>query len=117
MLRGRWRYLEHHWVASAGDYTFEPAGEAHTLVVPDDVQEMATLFHVTGGYTYVDPYGAALGYEDVFTKLERASRQSPSGLGRTKCGGLCDETGGESIPSAILKFRKLETFGSNRGAR
>lgn len=74
MLRGRWRYLEHHWVASAGDYTFEPAGEAHTLVVPDNVQEMATLFHVTGGYTYVDPYGAALGYEDVFTKLERASR-------------------------------------------
>jgi 2,4'-dihydroxyacetophenone dioxygenase len=28
------------------------------------------LFHVTGGYTYVDPYGKALGYEDVFTKLE-----------------------------------------------
>jgi 2,4'-dihydroxyacetophenone dioxygenase len=26
----------------------------------------------TGGYTYVDPYGVALGYEDVFTKLEKA---------------------------------------------
>jgi hypothetical protein len=26
------------------------------------------------GYTYVDPYGEALGYEDVFTKLERAIR-------------------------------------------
>lgn len=71
-LRGRWRYLEHDWVASAGDYAFEPAGETHTLVVPDDVDEMATLFHVTGGYTYVDPYGVALGYEDVFTKLEKA---------------------------------------------
>jgi 2,4'-dihydroxyacetophenone dioxygenase len=22
---------------------------------------------VTGGYTYIDPYGTALGYEDVFT--------------------------------------------------
>jgi 2,4'-dihydroxyacetophenone dioxygenase len=66
-----WPYLEHDWVASAGDYTFEPAGETHTLVVPDDVQEMATMFHVTGGYTYIDPYGVALGYEDVFTKLER----------------------------------------------
>jgi 2,4'-dihydroxyacetophenone dioxygenase len=31
---------------------------------------MATLFHVTGGYTYVDPWRNALGYEDVFTKLE-----------------------------------------------
>jgi 2,4'-dihydroxyacetophenone dioxygenase len=28
---------------------------------------MATLFLVTGGYTYIDPYGVALGYEDVFT--------------------------------------------------
>ena len=73
-LRGRWRYLEHDLVASVGDYAFEPAGETHTLIVPDDVQEMATLFHVTAGYTYVDPYGVALGYEDVFTKLELASR-------------------------------------------
>jgi hypothetical protein len=34
---------------------------------------MATLFHVTGGYTYIDPHGVALGYESVFTKLEQAS--------------------------------------------
>jgi hypothetical protein len=34
---------------------------------------MATLFHVTGGYTYIDPHGVALGYEGVFTKLEQAS--------------------------------------------
>ncbi len=62
-LRGKWHYLEHDWVASAGDYAFEPPGETHTLVVPDGVDEMVTLFHVTGGYTYVDPYGVALGYE------------------------------------------------------
>jgi 2,4'-dihydroxyacetophenone dioxygenase len=71
-LRGRWRYLEHDWIAEPGDYVFEPPGETHTLVVPDDVEEMITLFHVTGGYSYVDPYGVALGYEDVFTKLENA---------------------------------------------
>ena len=82
-LRGRWRYLEHNWVASPGDYAFEPPGETHTLVVPDDVKEMATLFHVTGGYTYVDPYGEALGYEDVFSKLEHASRHYEAiGLGK-----------------------------------
>ena len=73
-LRGRWHYLEHDWVASPGDYVFEPPGETHTLVVPDDVKEMVTLFHVTGGYVYVDPGGKALGYEDVFTKLEHARR-------------------------------------------
>lgn len=73
-LRGSWHYLEHDWVAQAGDYAFEPPGETHTLVVPDGVDEMATLFHVTGGYTYVDPYGTAVGYEDVFTKLENVRK-------------------------------------------
>jgi 2,4'-dihydroxyacetophenone dioxygenase len=79
-LRGSWHYLEHDWVAREGDYAFEPPGETHTLVVPEDVSEMITLFHVTGGYTYVDPMGEALGYEDVFTKLENASRHF-EGLG------------------------------------
>jgi quercetin dioxygenase-like cupin family protein len=72
VLKGRWLYLEHDWVAETGSYAYEPPGETHTLVVPDDVDEMITWFHVTGGYTYVDPYGAALGYEDVFTKLATA---------------------------------------------
>jgi len=71
-LRGEWRYLEHNWVARTGDYVFEPPGETHTLVVPEHVTEMITLFHVSGGYTYVDPMGTALGYEDVFTKLANA---------------------------------------------
>ena len=39
---------------------------------------MATLFHVTCGYTSVVPYCAALGHEDVFTKLENASRHYES---------------------------------------
>jgi 2,4'-dihydroxyacetophenone dioxygenase len=73
-LRGTWHYLEHPWVAEAGDYVCEPPGEVHTLVVPEGVDEMITLFHVTGGYTYVDPFGTPLAYEDVFTKLEHARR-------------------------------------------
>ncbi len=81
-LRGRWRYLEHDWEAVPMSYAFEPAGETHTLVVPDDVEEMITLFHVTGGYVYVDPDGVALGYEDVFTKLDAARRHyAEIGLG------------------------------------
>ena len=72
VLKGRWHYLEHDWIAEEGSYAFEPAGETHTLVVPEGVSEMITWFHVTGGYTYVDPQGVAVGYEDVFTKLETA---------------------------------------------
>jgi cold shock CspA family protein len=35
---------------------------------------MMTWFHNTGGYTYVDPQGVPVGYEDVFTKIEAAKR-------------------------------------------
>ena len=65
VIRGRWRYLEHDWVATEGSYVFEPPGETHTLVVPDDVAEMITLFQVNGVMYYVDPWGKAAGYEDV----------------------------------------------------
>lgn len=69
VLKGRWHYLEHDWVAEEGGYVFEPPGETHTLVVPDDVTEMITFFQVNGVMYYVDPYGKPLGYEDVFTKI------------------------------------------------
>ena len=81
-LRGRWHYLEHDWVAEEGGYSYEPPGDIHTLVVPDGVTEMTTLFHVTGAYVYVDPDGAAVGVEDVFTKIDNARRHYETvGLG------------------------------------
>ncbi|MEM9394564.1 MAG: 2,4'-dihydroxyacetophenone dioxygenase family protein [Pseudomonadota bacterium] len=70
VLKGRWHYLEHDWEAREGGYVFEPPGETHTLVVPDDVDEMITYFQVNGVMLYVDPYGKTMGYEDVFTKIE-----------------------------------------------
>jgi 2,4'-dihydroxyacetophenone dioxygenase len=69
VLKGRWHYLEHDWVAEEGGYVYEPPGETHTLVVPEGVDEMITLFQVNGIMLYVDPDGNALGYEDVFTKI------------------------------------------------
>ena len=35
---------------------------------------MVTLFHVTGAYVYVDPWGKAEKVEDVFSKI-RAARE------------------------------------------
>ena len=70
VLKGRWHYLEHDWVAEKGSYVYEPPGVTHTLVVPDDVEEMITFFHVTGGMIYVDPMGNQTGYADVFTRIE-----------------------------------------------
>jgi 2,4'-dihydroxyacetophenone dioxygenase len=72
VLRGRWYYLEHDWVASEGSFVMETPGETHTLVVPPDVPEMITWFHVSGGYIYLDSKGRVTGFEDVFTKAEKA---------------------------------------------
>lgn len=72
-MRGHWRYLEHDWIAMPGTFVYEPAGEAHTLVVTDDSPEPALiLFIVEGGLIYLDKavdgnFGA---YEDGFTLLE-----------------------------------------------
>ncbi|MBL8386106.1 MAG: 2,4'-dihydroxyacetophenone dioxygenase family protein [Burkholderiales bacterium] len=83
VLKGRWHYLEHDWVAEEGSYAFEPPGETHTLVVPDDCTEMITFFIVHGALMYVDPQGKATGYDDVFTRLEIASdHYEKVGLGR-----------------------------------
>ena len=71
-LRGRWHYLEHDWWAEQGAYVYEPPGGTHTLEVPGDVEEMVTLFHVTGSYVYLEPDGTLLAIEDVYTKLGRA---------------------------------------------
>ena len=82
VLKGRWQYLEHDWIAEAGSYVFEPPGEIHTLVVPEGVDEMITLFHVTGALLYCDPDGKVIGGEDVFTKLELAKKHYANvGLG------------------------------------
>ena len=70
VLKGSWYYLEHDWVATENSYVFEPPGETHTLVVPDDCSEMLTLFTVHGALMYVDTEGASVGYDDVFTRID-----------------------------------------------
>ncbi len=72
-MRGRWRYLEHDWVAEPGTFIYEPAGEAHTLVITDDSSEPALiLFVVEGGLVYLDTSvnGGFAAYDDGFTLLE-----------------------------------------------
>ena len=82
VIKGKWKYLEHEWTATEGSYVFEPPGEIHTLVVPEGVDEMITLFHVTGSLLYCDVDGNIVGAEDVFTKLELAKKYYSSiGLG------------------------------------
>jgi hypothetical protein len=76
-MRGHWRYLEHDWVAKPGMFIYEPAGEAHTLVIMDDSPEPAlVLFVVEGGLIYLDKAegGGFAAYEDGFSMLELARK-------------------------------------------
>lgn len=75
-LSGRWRYLEHDWTAVAGTYIYEPAGEAHTLVVEHETEPMITFFVVQAGLIYLDKVegGKVVGYDDGYTLLELARK-------------------------------------------
>jgi 2,4'-dihydroxyacetophenone dioxygenase len=73
VIRGRWRYLEHDWVAETGDYVFEPPGEIHTLVVPEDCEEMITFFNISGCLIYLDEDDRQVALDDVFTKIDMCS--------------------------------------------
>lgn len=70
VIRGRWRYLEHDWIAEEGSFVYEPPGEIHTLVVPADCPEMITFFNIGGAMIYLDDDGRQNGYEDVWSKID-----------------------------------------------
>lgn len=81
-LAGSWHYLEHDWVARAGTFIFEPAGETHTLMVHPEEGHMLTLFHNFGAFITVDENGRQTGHVDVFTRLEMAkAHYRANGLG------------------------------------
>ena len=82
VIKGRWFYREHDWVANAGDFVYEPPGEIHTLEVPADCDEMITFFNISGAMIYLDEQGNQVGYEDVFTKLDMCRKHyAANGLG------------------------------------
>lgn len=82
VIKGQWRYLEHDWIAREGMYVFEPPGEVHTLVVDGDVDEMITLFRVSGALIYMDEKNDPIGFDDVHTKIDMCRRHfAACGLG------------------------------------
>jgi 2,4'-dihydroxyacetophenone dioxygenase len=82
VIKGKWFYREHDWVANEGDFVYEPPGEVHTLEVPADCAEMITFFNISGAMIYMDEEGRQTGYEDVFTKIEMCRKHYESvGLG------------------------------------
>lgn len=82
VIKGKWHYYEHPWVAEEGHFVYEPPGEIHTLAVPDDCAEMITFFNISGAMIYLDEENRNTGYEDVFTKIDMArAHYASNGLG------------------------------------
>lgn len=71
VLKGRWRYLEHTWVAEQGAYVYEPPGEVHTLTVDDD-DEMISFFYIGGPTLYMDEEDRVVHVEDNFALIDLA---------------------------------------------
>jgi 2,4'-dihydroxyacetophenone dioxygenase len=62
-LKGAWRYLEHDWVARAGDFVYETAGSSHTFVVEEGESTEAFIV-VEGALEFVDEDGSTIAIED-----------------------------------------------------
>jgi 2,4'-dihydroxyacetophenone dioxygenase len=69
-ISGKWGYLEHDWVATAGDFVYEAPGEAHTLVAYESDEPMLVHFNVTGPLIWLDENGEAEGTFDVFDYIQ-----------------------------------------------
>ena len=69
-ISGRWGYLEHDWVATAGDFVFEAPGEAHTLVAHESDEPMLVHFNVTGPLVWLDENGEPKGTFDVYDYID-----------------------------------------------
>ena len=69
-ISGKWGYLEHDWVATAGDWIYEAPGEAHTLIAYESEEPMRVTFNVTGPLIWLDENGEPSGHFDVFDYIE-----------------------------------------------
>jgi 2,4'-dihydroxyacetophenone dioxygenase len=69
-ISGKWGYLEHDWIATAGDFIFESPGEGHTLVSYDHPDPMKVQFNVTGPLIWIDEEGETTGQFDVFDYIK-----------------------------------------------
>lgn len=81
VIAGQWRYEERDWIAKAGDFLSEPAGDVHTLIGLPGGSE--TLFNIAGALVELDDQGNTVGYADVFSRIEQAAAHFENvGLGR-----------------------------------
>ena len=76
VIRGKWRYLEHDWVAETGSFVYEPPGEIHTLVVPASNTEATDVwFQIYGANLNLAEDGSVESVTDAASVLAAYRRR------------------------------------------
>jgi 2,4'-dihydroxyacetophenone dioxygenase len=77
-VSGKWGYLEHDWVATAGDFIYESPGEGHTLVSYEHPDPMKVFFVVRGPLIWLDEDGNSAGHFDVHDYIDLCKKHYES---------------------------------------
>ena len=81
-ISGKWGYLEHDWVATAGDFVYETPGEATRSSPTSHDEPMKVLFNVKGPLIWLDENGEPDGHFDVHDYIELCKEHyEQNGLG------------------------------------
>jgi 2,4'-dihydroxyacetophenone dioxygenase len=81
-ISGKWAYLEHDWIATAGDFVYETPGESHTLVCYHTDEPMKVFFVVSGPLMWLDDEGKTVGHYDVHDYMAAArAHYAANGIG------------------------------------
>lgn len=71
-VQGRWKYLEHDWVAGPGSVVIETAASRHTpQALPDGTDDVIMFIVTSGEQLLLDAEGRVVGTENWRTAVER----------------------------------------------
>jgi hypothetical protein len=71
-VQGRWKYIEHDWIAGPKSVVFETAASEHTpLAMPDSKEDIITLNVTVGDLLYYDDKGQVCAIENWRTSVDR----------------------------------------------
>jgi len=88
-ISGAWGYRERDWIARAGSFIFEPAGDTHTLFVDEAAGHMVAVYHMYGPSLSIDERGEVTDYTDVTKRTEQYLKHCKSvGLGEAFVRGI-----------------------------
>lgn len=70
-ISGRWKYLEHDWIAGPGSIVYETAASSHTPQALGDAGELLVLNIVVGDLIFLDANDNVMAIENWKTALDR----------------------------------------------